>query len=70
MAETESRLEAVEKRKHMVELALQDPATFADPALSRTLQQELDALSKETQTKTSEWEKAAAELEQLTTTPA
>ena len=68
--EAESRLEAIEKRKRIVELALQDPATFADPALSRTLQQELDALSTETHKKTSEWEKAAAELEQLTTTPA
>jgi ATP-binding cassette subfamily F protein 3 len=68
--EAESRLEAIEKRKGIVELALQDPATFADPALSRTLQQELDALSTETHKKTSEWEKAAAELEQLTTTPA
>ena len=65
IAETEARLEAVEERKRQVEMALQDPATFADATLSRTLQQELDALETETHKKTTEWEKAAAELEQL-----
>jgi ATP-binding cassette subfamily F protein 3 len=70
IAEIDARLEAIESRKRVLELALQDPGTFADSALSRTLQQELDALDAETHKKTSEWEKAAAELEQFTTATA
>jgi ATP-binding cassette subfamily F protein 3 len=66
IAEIDARMEAIEARKRVLELALQNPSTFADSALSRTLQQELDALSTETHKKTSEWEKAAAELEQFT----
>jgi ATP-binding cassette subfamily F protein 3 len=68
IADIEARLEAIEARKRVVEQSLQDPATFADTALSRTLQQELDALDAETHKKTTEWEKAAAEMEQLSGT--
>jgi ATP-binding cassette, subfamily F, member 3 len=63
ITQCEKRLEEIETRRVQVELALQDPATFADGNLARTLQQELDALEKETAKQTSDWERAAEQLE-------
>jgi ATP-binding cassette subfamily F protein 3 len=65
IATIEARLEEVEARRKEVEKALQDPGTFADGALASRLHHELDALEKETEKKTGEWERAAAELEAM-----
>ncbi len=65
IAAIEARLEAVDQRRGEIETNLQDPATFADGALARELQSELEALEQETATKTHEWEVRAGELEQL-----
>ena len=67
LAETEARLEALATRQRQIETLLQDPATFADGARARDLQQELDSIETETAKKTTSWEATAAELERLDT---
>ena len=69
LAETEARLEALATRQRQIETLLQDPATFADGARARDLQQELDSIETETAKKTTSWEATAAELEQMDTAP-
>jgi protein subunit release factor A len=63
IANCEKRLEEIEARKAEVELALQNPTTFADGAMARTLQSELDGLELETAKQTTAWERAAEQLE-------
>ena len=63
VAAIEARLEAVDTRRREVETLLQDPATFADGGLARSLQAELETLEAETERQTAAWEKATAELE-------
>lgn len=63
LAAIEARLETLDARRREIETALQNPATFADGALARDLQNELESLEQETAEQTGQWEAAAAEME-------
>jgi ATP-binding cassette subfamily F protein 3 len=63
IAQLESELTALDKRKLEIVTLLQDGATYADAARFRELSEELEKVEKTTGEKTLAWEKAAEELE-------
>jgi ATP-binding cassette subfamily F protein 3 len=65
VAKIEADLATLDKRKHEIVELLQDQATYADAVKFRDLSAELEALEPKIAKLTSEWEKAAEEVEKL-----
>ena len=61
----ESDLATLDKRKHEIVELLQDQATYADAVKFRDLSAELEALEPKIAKLTTEWEKAAEEVEKM-----
>jgi ATP-binding cassette subfamily F protein 3 len=61
----EAELAALDKRKHEIVELLQDEATYADATKFRALSAELEAVDPKVAKLTTEWEKAAEEVEKL-----
>ena len=61
----EAELAALDKRKHEIVELLQDEATYADAVKFRDLSAELEAIEPKIAKLTTEWEKAAEEVEKL-----
>jgi ATP-binding cassette subfamily F protein 3 len=66
----EQELATLDKRKHEIVNLLQEEATYADAAQFRVLSAELEAVETKIPKFTSEWEKAAEEMEKLVPVPA
>jgi ATP-binding cassette subfamily F protein 3 len=65
VAKIETDLATLDKRKHEIVELLQDQATYADAVKFRDLSAELEALEPKIAKLTTEWEKAAEEVEKL-----
>jgi ATP-binding cassette subfamily F protein 3 len=65
VAKIEADLATLDKRKHEIVELLQDQATYADAIKFRDLSAELEALEPKIAKLTTEWEKAAEEVEKL-----
>ncbi|MBL9183798.1 MAG: ABC-F family ATP-binding cassette domain-containing protein [Verrucomicrobiaceae bacterium] len=65
VAKIEADLATLDKRKHEIVELLQDQATYADAVKFRDLSAELEALEPKIAKLTTEWEKAAEEVEKL-----
>ena len=65
VAKIESELSALDKRKQEIVELLQDQATYADAIKFRDLSAELEAVEPKIAKLTTEWEKAAEEVEKL-----
>ncbi|MFM7605578.1 MAG: ABC-F family ATP-binding cassette domain-containing protein [Prosthecobacter sp.] len=65
VAKIEADLANLDKRKHEIVELLQDEATYADAVKFRDLSAELEALEPKIAKLTTEWEKAAEEVEKL-----
>jgi ATP-binding cassette subfamily F protein 3 len=65
VAKIEADLATLDKRKHEIVELLQDEATYADAVKFRDLSAELEALEPKIAKLTTEWEKAAEEVEKL-----
>jgi ATP-binding cassette subfamily F protein 3 len=63
LAKIETDLASLDKRKHEIVALLQDEATYADAAKFRDLSAELEQLEPKIAKLTTEWEKAAEEVE-------
>lgn len=68
VAKIEAELTALDKRKHEIVELLQDEATYADAVKFRDLSAELEAVEPKIAKLTTEWEKAAEEVEKLAVT--
>jgi ATP-binding cassette subfamily F protein 3 len=65
VAKIETDLATLDKRKHEIVELLQDEATYADAVKFRDLSAELEAIEPKIARLTTEWEKAAEEVEKL-----
>ncbi|MCB1275543.1 ribosomal protection-like ABC-F family protein [Prosthecobacter sp.] len=65
LAKVEAELTTLDKRKHEIVELLQDEATYADAVKFRDLSTELEAVEPKIAKLTTEWEKAAEEVEKL-----
>ncbi|MBL9180398.1 MAG: ABC-F family ATP-binding cassette domain-containing protein [Verrucomicrobiaceae bacterium] len=65
VAKIEAELATLDKRKHEIVELLQDEATYADAVKFRDLSAELEAVEPKIAKLTTEWEKAAEEVEKL-----
>lgn len=65
VAKIEAELTTLDKRKHEIVELLQDEATYADAVKFRDLSVELEAVEPKIAKLTTEWEKAAEEVEKL-----
>jgi ATP-binding cassette, subfamily F, member 3 len=65
VTDLESRVGALEREQAEATAALQDPATYADPAKAPALNRRLAALGPELEAATAAWAEKAAELERL-----
>ena len=63
VAKIEAELATLDKRKHEIVELLQDQATYADAVKFRDLSAELEAVEPKIAKLTTEWEKAAEEVE-------
>ncbi|WP_395719160.1 ABC-F family ATP-binding cassette domain-containing protein [Prosthecobacter sp.] len=68
VAKIEAELATLDKRKHEIVELLQDEATYADAVKFRDLSAELEAIEPKIAKMTTEWEKAAEEVEKLAAT--
>ncbi|MBK8093536.1 MAG: ABC-F family ATP-binding cassette domain-containing protein [Verrucomicrobiaceae bacterium] len=65
VSKIEAELATLDKRKHEIVELLQDEATYADAVKFRALSAELEAVEPKVAKLTTEWEKAAEEVEKL-----
>ncbi|MFO1438114.1 MAG: ABC-F family ATP-binding cassette domain-containing protein [Verrucomicrobiaceae bacterium] len=65
VAKIEAELATLDKRKHEIVELLQDQATYADAVKFRDLSAELEAVEPKIAKLTTEWEKAAEEVEKM-----